>query len=325
MIAFKFDYSRDNGERRRECLHKQPRHPATFACQHQSREVARTFDVVQTGGVTRALCGGERARRRCAPGRKRKGGAARRRAKGQPCDSRERHGACRGNGYLPTDGRLLLFRRGLIRILLPLTWRPFAKFRAARLARFGVTELDSAWQILHALDALDDPGTRCRVLQHALEEMHHASEFARVSRLPHPSVPPTPTPERHAIFRREQGTQGLIAYAAYACVGEEDVLAQFDAYASGVGDKDAEQVFREARLDEHGHVGLCRGLLVGLVGESGARRELTLARLRRLWEAWTRLGRDLGDVGSVVFFGSLYLVLGSFAFVPGWHRLHSRG
>lgn len=213
----------------------------------------------------------------------------------------------------------------MIRLLLPLTWRPFAKFRAARLARFGVTELDSAWQILHALDSMDDPATRCRVLQHALEEMHHASEFARVSQLTCAVLPPRLTPERQPIFRREKAEVGMVAYAAYACVGEEDVLAQFDAYAAGLGDGEAAGVFREARLDEHGHVGLCRGLLVALVGAKRARVEIRWARLRRAWEAWTRLGRDVGELGSIVVFGLLYALLGTLAVVPALHRSRGRG
>jgi hypothetical protein len=217
----------------------------------------------------------------------------------------------------------LFVRRILIRTLLPLTWRPFARFRASRLARFGVTEADSAWQILHALDAVDEPSRRVRILQHALEEVHHASEFTRVARPHAPEVLPRLLPPREPIFEREKGLEGLVTFAAYACVGEEDVLAQFDAYAAGMGDGEARAAFREARFDEQGHVGLCRSLLVGLVGEARARREIRWARLRRLWEAWTRLGRDLGEITSILLFGAIYAVFGVIGWLPARARLRA--
>ncbi len=219
----------------------------------------------------------------------------------------------------------LLARRILIRALLPLTWRPFARFRASRLARFGVTEADSAWQILHALEAVDDPHLRCKILQHALEEVHHASEFSRVARPHAPELLPRLLPPREPIFRRERGLEGLVTFAAYACVGEEDVLSQFDAYAAGIGDGEARAAFREARFDEQGHVGLCRSLLVGLVGEARARRELRWARARRLWEAWTRLGRDIGELSSILIFGLIYVVFGVIGWIPSRARLAGPG
>ncbi|MFZ5478004.1 MAG: hypothetical protein ACOZNI_14615 [Myxococcota bacterium] len=202
----------------------------------------------------------------------------------------------------------MLLRRLFIRALLPLTWRHFARMKAARLLRFGVTETDSQWQILHALDAVDDPLTRAKMLQHALEEAHHASEFRAVALAVADALPPKPLPARAPIYVPETG---LAEFVAYAYVGELDVFRQFDAYAAGIGDPDARRVFREAKLDELGHVGLTWGLLTGVEPVAAANRRVRWIRLRRLWDTWLRFGKALGDVNAAVVLGALYAIFGA--------------
>ena len=205
-----------------------------------------------------------------------------------------------------------MFSRKLaIRIVLPITWLPSKKRTATQLQRFSVTEADSAWQILYTLDHLDDPELRCKVLQHALEEVHHANEFDRVSLKYCPELPEKPICERQPLFLVEKGTQGLIDFVAYAHVGEKDVFDQFDSYAAAIGECEAQSVFREAKLDEEGHVGLCMGILETLVdGDQAARGAVTKTRWRRLYETWLRGGHAIGDTMLGVLLSAVYLVFG---------------
>lgn len=199
----------------------------------------------------------------------------------------------------------MLLRRLLIRALLPLTWRRLSRMKAARLLRFGVTEMDSAWQILHALDRIDDPALRARVLQHALEEVHHAREFTRVALHVSDTLPPRPLPEREPILESHAGLAGFVAYAH---VGEQDVFDQFDAYAAGIGDTEARSVFREAKLDELGHVSLTWSILTSVVPEREARRMVWKIRAERLWDVWLRFGKMLGEINATVVLSIIYAV-----------------
>ncbi len=218
----------------------------------------------------------------------------------------------------------MFFRKLAIRTLFPLTWRPSRTRTARGLMRFSVTELDSGWQILHALEAVDDPQTRAKVLQHALEEIHHASEFERVASSYCPELPPRPLPERDPLFVREDGVDGLATFLAYAHVGEVDVFDQFASYAAGIGDCEARSVFREAKLDENGHVGLTWELLVPLLGEAAARRRVWRIRGRRIYEAWLRFSTALGEIPSGALLGAIYYVFGAVLAQPLRRRLAAR-
>ena len=216
----------------------------------------------------------------------------------------------------------MLLRRAMIRLGVPLLWRRIAQVQAARLLRFGITEKDSEWQILHALDDVDDPATRARVLQHALEESHHAAEFTRVALKVAERLPPKPLPPRAPIFETGSGVEGLAGFAAYANVGEVDVFEQFDAYAAGIGPGEARSVFRESKLDELGHVGLTRAILDELVPDKRRADWLvTKVRLRRAWDVWLRFGKTLGEINTTLVLTALYLLAGLLFGWPAWRRL----
>ncbi len=216
----------------------------------------------------------------------------------------------------------MLLRRAMIRLGVPLLWRRIAQVQAARLLRFGITEKDSEWQILHALDDVDDPATRARVLQHALEESHHAAEFTRVSLNVAERLPPKPLPPRAPIYETGSGVEGLAGFAAYANVGEVDVFEQFDAYAAGIGPGEARSVFRESKLDELGHVGLTRAILDELVPDKRRADWLvTKVRLRRAWDVWLRFGKTLGEINTTLVLTALYLLAGLLFGWPAWRRL----
>lgn len=216
----------------------------------------------------------------------------------------------------------MFLRALLIRALLPFTWRHVRSVQASRLMRFSATETDSAWQILDAMRHVAAPATRVRMLQHALEEVHHASEFARVSRALCPVAPRPPLAEREPLCGDDP--QGVPRFLAYAHVGERDVFDQFDAYAAGIGEGDAQRVFRESKLDELGHVGLTWSLLVEATGEPGrARRMIWSARFRRAWESWVRFSGGLGAVTSGILLAAGWAIATALLAIPARRRLRT--
>jgi hypothetical protein len=213
-------------------------------------------------------------------------------------------------------------RAVLIRILLPVTWRHVRSVQAGRLMRFSVTETDSAWQILDAMRHVTAPAGRVRMLQHALEEVHHASEFARVARGLCPVAPRPPLAERQPLCGDDPA--GVPRFLAYAHVGEQDVFDQFDAYAAGIGEGDAQRVFRESKLDELGHVGLTWSMLVEATGDAArARRMVWRARLRRAWESWLRFSTGIGAVTSGVLLAAAWAIATMFLALPARSRLRA--
>jgi len=221
---------------------------------------------------------------------------------------------------------MALVRKLLIRTIFPVNWRLRPRRIAQGLQRFGNTECDSAWQILYALESIDDPRTRAMVLQHAFEEIHHGAEFFRVA-LPYvPRLPYRYLPQRDPLFDPSRGAAGLADFLAYAHVGEIDVFDQFDSYAAGIGNCPAQAVFRESKLDEDGHVGLTWNLLVAVTGsEKKARLLIWKTRARRIWEAWLRLGKGMGELPLTLILLALYCTFGLLTVLPLRRRLASVG
>jgi len=180
---------------------------------------------------------------------------------------------------------------------------------ASRLKYFSVMEADSAWQLLHALETIDEPQARALVLQHTLEELHHASEFDRVANAYEPSHPPKPLLHRDPILDPEKGPDAHSAFFAHAHVGEKDVFDQFNSYATGIGNCPAKSVFLEAKKDELGHVGLTYKFLLSSAGTTReASRWIRRARLRRAWESWLRFSHRLGEVPMRIILTILYFL-----------------
>jgi len=215
----------------------------------------------------------------------------------------------------------VFIRKLLIRTSLPLLWRTSSRRTAAGLQRFAVAEAESAWQLLNVLDSVDEPKLRARVFQHALEEFHHSSEFDRVARPYCEALPPRPLPERDPLYDPADGEEGLAKFMAYAHVGELEVFGQFDAYAAGIGPCDAREVFKSAKKDELGHVGLTRHLFVSMSGESAVGMAVMKARFQRLYETWLRFSRGFGEIPSAILLGTIYLLSAPLLALPCRARL----
>ncbi len=195
-----------------------------------------------------------------------------------------------------------------IRTITPLSWRWSRRRLASSLHRFSLVEADSAWQMLDALDAVEDPVFRVKLFNNALEEVRHAELFGKLA-ASYSSLPlPLAGPPRKPLFNPKRG---LAHFEAHHFIGEADVYAQFLAYAKSASSGPLRETFLAIRGDEEHHRELAYAELRQLVGSERETRKLILRiRLVRLYEAWLRLGKNMARVWSATLLSLLYLVSG---------------
>jgi hypothetical protein len=195
-----------------------------------------------------------------------------------------------------------------IRAITGLSWRLSPGRIGTSLHRFSQVEDDSGWQMLRALDAVEDPEFQAKLFNNALEEMHHAALFKKIATEYSESPNTTPAPRRAAIF---DPRRGLGEFEVYHFIGEADVYRQFLSYANAVPTESLRQTFIEIRGDEEGHQELARAELRNLFGsERVVRSYIRRIRLKRMWEAWSRLGRATIDLWSTLILSTTYFVVG---------------
>lgn len=209
----------------------------------------------------------------------------------------------------------------LIRLLLPLVWRLSRRKAVEGLQRFSATELDSAWQSLHAMNAAAEPSLRAKLFAHALEEFGHARLFAQAAKSLSQALPALVVGERRPLLDAAQGSRGLVSFYAYEALAEASVSREFASYLAAAPYEEARRAFRLALGDEKRHASYTARTLSALAGADAARLELRRARVRRLYESWLRLGRGLGEALYSLLLSLLYFLAGPFLAGPCRRRL----
>jgi hypothetical protein len=211
-------------------------------------------------------------------------------------------------------------RSGLIRLCIPLSWSRGKEQVARSLRRFSSVEADSAWQMLQALRAIDDPELEESLFGNALEEVHHAYLFGRLARQYEHLPTLSDCQERTQLFDPARGTAH---FEALHHVGEIDVYNQFGSYARAAGLPEIRELFLRLVGDEAGHQEVAFRQLVAIAGsEKKARVLVRSARIGRVLEALTRAGEAMGTVISGVILSALYLVFAPLALY--WCRARFR-
>ncbi|WP_316235392.1 MULTISPECIES: ferritin-like domain-containing protein [unclassified Bradyrhizobium] len=173
-----------------------------------------------------------------------------------------------------------------------------------------MTEADSAWQLIQALNQIHEPGLKARLFHNAMEEMNHAELFTRLAdrfsvQVPHPATPP-----RRQLFA---DARSVAAFEAYHYVGELDVFEQFSAYARAAPPGPVRDTFLLIRADEEGHQLAARADLVQLAGsEAQATKLVRKVRLERFVEALSRGANAVGDVVSTLLLAGVFVLFGPF-------------
>lgn len=211
-------------------------------------------------------------------------------------------------------------RSGLIRLCIPLSWSRGKEQVARSLRRFSTVEADSAWQMLQALRAVDDPELEVSLFENALEEVHHAYLFGQLARQYEHLPTAVDCQERSQIF---DPSKGAAHFEAHHHVGEIDVYNQFGSYARAVGLPEIRELFERLVGDEAGHQEVAfRQLVVAAGSEAKARSLVRWAHVQRVLDALTRAGEAIGNVVSAVILSVLYLVFAPFALY--WCRARFR-
>jgi len=204
----------------------------------------------------------------------------------------------------------MTLRTAVIRLALPLAWRLSRRRAVESLQRFSATELDSAWQSLHAMEAAGDPSLKARLFEHALEELGHAELFSQAAKALSSKLPAIPVSERTPLFKPRSGN-GLVSFYALAHLGEDRVSREFEAYLAAAPYEEAREVFRAVLEDEKGHaLSTARWLARAASSRQELRRELLKARLGRFRGSWLRFLRALGEIPSALILGLVYLLAG---------------
>jgi hypothetical protein len=199
-----------------------------------------------------------------------------------------------------------MLKKLAIRSVTPVSWHHSTARLGKSLQRFSQVEADSAWQMLQALEACDDPSFQVKLFNNALEEVHHAALFAGVAHHFSSSPLPLTAQHRHAIYDRQRG---LTEFEAYHFVGEADVYKQFFSYAKAAQVDRIRELFLQIRGDEDEHQKLAYAELIKLTGSKWrTRRLIARVRLKRAYDAWLRIGRAMGDFVATTLLTVIYFV-----------------
>lgn len=214
-------------------------------------------------------------------------------------------------------------RRVLIRFLTPIVWRVSKARKLDALQEFSDTELDSGWQCLLAMDAVQDPKVKADLFQHCLEEFFHAEMFFSLL------VSLSDAPRKRPAFAREmllrsQDPDAFLAFLVQVYVGETEINRDFQAYGESGIEEPIRALFCRIKGDEEAHEEDSWKLLVRLAGNKFWKLRWYLFRAHAL-RAWRRYKGAMQTIGNLVLYlnlSAIYFLLGSLFFLPLRRRLH---
>ncbi len=230
-------------------------------------------------------------------------------------------------------------RRAWITVASEVAWR--IPGRPQRLLHaFSLAERGSMVDVLFAAEATPRRDLRRKYFLHALDEGRHARVFAdRVRALGRGDRAEAAVEDSGQLV--EAGISGGLTlferlgeddFLAFVYVAEADAVEQFGVYLDrGLADPDTALELRTILKDEVFHVSYSRAELERMRKDGKpVDRMVRNRRLRRLWERYLRLTRDIGARVSGVWLTLLYFVaLGPFRLVArlergGWHPVPPR-
>lgn len=212
-------------------------------------------------------------------------------------------------------------RRLAIRVLTRFALRTQRR-RPALMQRFALTEADSAWQMLQAMNASSDAALKARLFNNALEELHHAHLFRQLERSLSARPLPRPTPQRDPII---DASCDIPAFEAYHFVGEQEISEEFEAYALAAGPGRIRDTFHAISADEVGHHEVAFAELKRATGSQGeANRLVARAKRRRRYDRCNRAAMCLGNAITAGVLSLLFYAGAPFLTLVSRRRLATR-
>lgn len=216
------------------------------------------------------------------------------------------------------DSVLDAVRQRVVGATAPLVWRMPGR-GARKLYAFAQAEQGSRIDLMQAANRTPSRDRAALYLRHALDETRHAQMFWRRAGELAGAPLPAPRADTEDLFQR----LGEPRFLAFVHRGERRGRRQFAHYARHFarrGDARTGALFDAILVDEQRHEAYTRALLVELVGERGARRELRRAAAWHAWRMWRRAGRWLAGGLYALAMIAIYLVAGPIAALAGRRR-----
>jgi rubrerythrin len=215
-------------------------------------------------------------------------------------------------------------RHLFIRLILPLSWRRGSQSKVRILNEFAMTELDSAWQSLHALNYVKDRKLRKLLLRHAIEELDHSERFMALAREVDVNTH-VPVTRRSPLIDFEAESEPTLKFLAALSVGEDEIRGDFAAYQKALPGARVKQVLNEIAIEEAGHASGCRRALVSAAsGANVSLRSLLIKEHMALtWRRYLQTGFKIGAklMGAGLFVA--YFLFAPFAVAQARRRLKS--
>jgi hypothetical protein len=205
-------------------------------------------------------------------------------------------------------------RQLLIRFFTPLVWKISGERKIRALQEFALTELDSAWQSLYAMDFIPDPKLRAMLFHHALDEYKHYDVFNNLAREFRQKPSAQSLVKRLALWKPSE-KNGPLNFFSYIHAGECQVNADFAAYSRSNIDENIRIAFTRIMEDEaHHEAGFRKEVFPRLSGSWRAvRRSVLWFRCKRTYGEYVKLMESVGEVPFAVAMTLLYFVGGLFA------------
>jgi rubrerythrin len=213
-------------------------------------------------------------------------------------------------------------RHLFIRFILPISWRRSEQSKVRILHEFAMTELDSAWQSLNALNFVKDRHLRKLLLRHAIEELDHSERFLGLAREAGAGSH-TPVTRRSPLIDFENEEQPTLKFLAALSVGEDEIRGDFAAYQKALPEPRVKQVLSDIAIEEEGHASGCRRALVSAAAKANVPLKGLVIKehLALTWRRYLQTGFKIGAklMGAGLFVA--YFLFAPFAVAQARKRL----
>jgi carbamoyltransferase len=178
------------------------------------------------------------------------------------------------------------------------------------MAGFHATEADGVWHLHRSLPRIKNPQHRAIVFTHSLEEESHADTFARVYNDSSAYRLQPVVYQREDLYGPDSPGWKTMAFVH---VGEVDATNSFRLIRKYLDEGPLASALNTIIEDEDGHIDLTQDMLLKMgASEQDIEAEYKNVRLRRLWEGWLRVGREVVNRFAGLQLTIVYYLAGPF-------------
>lgn len=198
-----------------------------------------------------------------------------------------------------------------------MSWKISEKRKIQALQEFSVTEFDSGWQSLYAMNFINSPKERAALFQHAMEEFFHADLFDGLCKQLSKQPLNLPVVGRNIIMDEKNHADKVIDFFCYMYVGEQSVNEDFEHYTKANIEPKIKNTFIKIQKDEVFHeTDSLESLNTVADGNKWKlKKYLFLNRFKRAYRQLSVFSSRLGEFSLSITLSGCYFVFGLF-FAP---------